>query len=280
MTPHRNPTERRKPKRLSLVLGGVIASYSLLTSNQIGLPVVGGLPGNAFRVSAANTTVALVGGELYVYDVTYQAGTVKFIIGGTLAGGETFAWGYQCLGDPGMSQSALDSFNGAASAALTNNFLTTAVKALIPTTTVYRSVKTYLYGGGTSTILQSINNLTPVAGTGASAPLPNQCALVVTLKSGIPGRSNRGRSYLPLGCAGVITGDGQLSAANAQVVATAFASMLSAMKTGIAPIPPVISSSTKSASKPITSVSVDTKFDVQRRRARSQVADSIAFANV
>lgn len=280
MTPHRLPTERRKAKRLSVVLGGVIATYSLLVSNPIALTAGGGLPGKAFSRGEAASCIALPRTQLYVYGVAYQAGTVKVIVGGTLPGGETFAWGYQCLGDPSMTQTQLDSFQGGFVAALTNNFLTTGVKALFSTNTTYRSVKSYLYGGGSNTILQSLTNITPVSGSSASAALPNQCAIVVTLKSGIPGRSNRGRAYLPMGCAGILANDGQLTSTQAGTIATAFASMLTAVKSGIAPIQPVVASPTHGSSKNLVSVSVDTRFDVQRRRARSQVADSVAQASI
>lgn len=210
------------------------------------------------------------------------SGTVKVIIGGTLPGGEQFAYGYQLKRTGATTQFQLDQLAGACTAALKNNFLTAGVRGLIASSVIHQTVTLYLYTGGATASLISQSTGINVAGLDASACLPNQCAQVVTLNTGIPGRSSRGRSYLmPLSCGRILTGTGQISNADCVLLANAFAAMLGAVKASSPEAGlPVVASGTKGSSLPITSVAVDSKVDTQRRRAQGAAAVTRAQAAV
>lgn len=203
----------------------------------------------------------------------YPAGTIKAIIGGTLPSGEEFAWGFQMENGVGTTQLVLDELAGSVSAAVANNLLTPTVKGYYNVNVVFTTVTLYLYAGGTDAQLISTTGIPDGAGTNANAPVPNQCAIVVTLNTGVPGRSNRGRSYLPCVAANQVGADTQLSQTVCTTLAQAYASMLEAIATGSpADAVPAVASATKGASRPIVSVTVDSKIDTQRRRARNEQA--------
>lgn len=213
--------------------------------------------------------------------MAYPTGTIKTIIGGTLPGGEQFAFGFQQEADGVNSQLTLNELNGSCVAALTNNFLTTSVKALFAAQVIFTSVRNYLYQGGPSAALVAESTIS-VAGTAVQAGLPNQCAVVVTLETGIPGRSNRGRAYLPPVVVGNMTaGTGQLPSSVCTTLANAFADMLSALRDDAPPSGnPVVSSATKGSMQDITSVRVDSIIDTQRRRRNKLVPVASISANV
>ena len=51
---------------------------------------------------------------------------------------------------------------------------------------------------------------TPVVGSSTSGPLPLRTAMVCSLRSDVPGRSGRGRNYIPVSCGGMGT-DGRFT---------------------------------------------------------------------
>jgi hypothetical protein len=61
---------------------------------------------------------------------------------------------------------------------------------------------------------------TVVACTNTAAPLPQNCAYLVHKLSGLTGRRNRGRLYLPGGIEGEVDGNGRLSVAHRNGVQT------------------------------------------------------------
>jgi hypothetical protein len=211
----------------------------------------------------------------------YPSGTIKTVIGGTLPGGEVFAFGWQNRAVGVSTQTDLNMVNGQTNAALANNFLTTSVKALFSTQVVFTRVTNYLYTGGSSASLVSVS--TPsIAGTSAVAGMPNQCAVVVTLETGVPGRSNRGRAYLPPVNVGLINaGTVQLSSATCTTLANAFASMLTALHDDSSPNGvPAVASALKGAIRDITAVRVDSIIDTQRRRRNKLVPQASIEASV
>jgi hypothetical protein len=195
------------------------------------------------------------------------ANTIKTVISGTLAGGEQFAFGFQAQGNSDDAQFALTQYQGVVVGALNGNLLTTSVLALFPTSTVFTTVTSYLYKGGTGAAFTVQTSLSGKAGTASSSALPNQCAIVVSLLTGIPGRSTRGRAYLP-GFASVSMGGvtGQLQTGGVAQVCNAFAAMLSGIKDTTNGRSPVIASATHGLMTPITGVAIDTIVDTQRRR--------------
>lgn len=192
--------------------------------------------------------------------------TVKAIVSGTLPNNEIFAFGFQLDGSGITGQLSLTNLLGVVSASLTNNFLTTGVKALFPSSVTFTTVSLYYYTGGSTAALQAQNAGINTAGTSGSNALPNQCALVVTLQTGVPGRTKRGRSYLPTLAVNAITANGQLTSPTCTLIANAFAAFLEGIKTATNGAQPVVASARSSAKTNITSVRVDSLIDTQRRR--------------
>jgi hypothetical protein len=210
----------------------------------------------------------------------YAAGTVKCAIGGDLAGGEVFSYNLAFRGDASWDQTRLDRLNGAVAAGLENAFLTTAVRGHFSPTTKWQSIRCYLYTGGTAAALISEQSGLNLAGTAAPASLPNQIAEVVTLLTGLPGRRYRGRLYLPPMSVGVVSGDGQNTTAITDTC-EALRSMIQGIKDLADDGAPLVVASLKNGSmRDVSSITIDSRFDVQRRRAYSQQIDSAATANI
>jgi hypothetical protein len=103
-------------------------------------------------------------------------------------------------------------------------------------------------------------------GTGGFCPL--QVCMVATLITGAAGRRNRGRMYLPAN--GIGFGSHEFPNARVDAVCQALAAWLDALNTldGSA----VVVSQAGTSKRAITQVRVDSKPDIQRRRANAQVA--------
>lgn len=198
------------------------------------------------------------------------SGTVRIVLSGTLAGGEIFSCGFQLRGDGGWSQNQLDAAVGVAGSSLASNFLTTATLANFPTTTSFRRVQGYLYAGGTSAVRQSEATFAVKTGT-ASGVLPNQLALVVTLNTGRPGRSFRGRMYLPGPAAIPLSStDGQMIGTNLDGLCTTLQGCFQGIRDGAGGAPVVVASSKQGAMTTVTAIKIDSKVDTQRSRAQTQ----------
>lgn len=137
-------------------------------------------------------------------------------------------------------------------------------------------VQAYMYiGNVTNAVAAGVSNVAAVPGTGSTVAHPPQIALVFSLKTGFPGRSARGRAYLP-NLESPVGTDGRV-AQNLQTFCTNFANFLAGMRTvsvaGTA-CTPFVYSNTLQTGNAITSVSVDDVLDTQRRR-RDQVSPSV-----
>jgi hypothetical protein len=67
-----------------------------------------------------------------------------------------------------------------------------------------------------------------VAGTNANGALPDQNAVLVSLRSGLPGKSNRGRVHLPAPSVNLVSA-GKLASADAAKVSARFNGLLTGM---------------------------------------------------
>jgi hypothetical protein len=109
-----------------------------------------------------------------------------------------------------------------------------------------------------------------VAGTVTGTPPPPQVAVVVTLRSATPGRSFRGRVYLP---AQVIAQDGVVASGQQTSLNAALQGIVDAIEVRCAAAGSNLAwyvwSPTRSAGAAITQVSVGSQCDTQRRRDRA-----------
>lgn len=202
---------------------------------------------------------------------TPSAPTIRLVAGGNIAGSQTWSTGLSMNAGPGpYDQTVLT--------ALLNEFRTRwttfwgasgagTAGALASTLADLRLFRAYLYiFPGQPVALQAAIDITPIQGT-VTPKMPPQCAVVASLRTGLPGRSFRGRSYLPA-MAAALGGNAQLSFAQANSIATGYAALISAMNAytttggyGDAVV------AGQAGNAPITSVVVDTEIDIQRRRA-------------
>jgi len=141
------------------------------------------------------------------------------------------------------------------------------------------------YGGGGLNLLNNTNSSTAVdryvftilngtaasvplaataAGSGAVAAVPAEVAAVITLRTGLRGRSFRGRIYLPAFTTAAFTSTGQISSG----VVTALPIQCSGFNTALVALTYtwVVASYLHATAQPITSWTMDNAPDVQRRR--------------
>lgn len=190
----------------------------------------------------------------------------RYVISGTLPGGERWATGF--YGDPtlpGTAQALADDFDNAGSLGLA--FLTALRAQIQPGGSITR-IQTYVYGAGRTIIDQGDASLN-LAGTSASALLPNQTCLVLTLRTATRSRRGRGRMYLPADGL-LITADSTFSAAPVQAMVNAAGAALDFYNARVV-------SEAATASYPVNRVDADRVPDVQRRRADAQQTARLGY---
>lgn len=199
------------------------------------------------------------------------ANAVKITYNGHLSNGEIFSWGSWFDALTALTQAELDSLLSTATTAFASDLQAQQVIQL-DTGSGYDGAKAYYYdGSGPHAALISEESLS-VVGSSSGTDMPLQTCAVASLRTGRPGRSYRGRIYFPY-LEGALTSH-QFPSTFCSNFATDVANYLTAIKTasggGFRAADPVVMSSMKSAMTPITQVLVDSKPDVQRRRAESE----------
>ena len=126
----------------------------------------------------------------------------------------------------------------------------------------------YLSSTGGATYVGEYSS-TPNPGTSSAAALPLQVGLVLTLRTGSAGRSFRGRMYLPINNLSLDAGHEAPVAALADLC-TSWATAFSDWNTGGTGTEVCVISTQRGVATPVTSVTMDSRMDVQRRRANRQ----------
>lgn len=210
---------------------------------------------------------------------------VRLTASGRIAGTQSWSTGISVSVTGGtVTQSQLNALLATfvtAFTALWNTGTTLALKAANGSDVDLRSFRAYLYGpsGGTAA-LQAATDITPIPGTKATNLLPTQTALVATLLSGFPGRSNRGRMYLPW-TGGGLDGTHQVTSSDTTAISNAVGAMLTAVNAGVGsgPFGRVVIAGLRGVVD-VTSVRVDSEPDIQRRRADKIIASRQVITNV
>lgn len=135
----------------------------------------------------------------------------------------------------------------------------------------------YPTGGPSATYSGEYRLPSPLQGASANR-VPNQVAVVASLRTGASGRKNRGRIYFPATGAN-FSATAQYGPGNVSTLAGDIAAAFADLDASSAGTPSVVSFA-GSAHRPITSVVIDTRADIQRRRANKQTIDSAATAPV
>lgn len=207
--------------------------------------------------------------------MSIPSGVTKVVLQGHLTGAEIFETGFWLKGAAPISDAAA-SVLAAQLATFFGTDLKPSVVPLITTTSGYDNLRVYGYPtGGPTAVSVGVAAIASGAGTGTGQSNPNQVSIVATLRTALAGRRNRGRMYLPANAANIISG--QLSSAQCTSLATAVAAFFTDINSNAAgPQKVQVVSITGSVSNDVTDVSVDSKLDIQRRRANRQAATSFA----
>lgn len=195
---------------------------------------------------------------------------LKYVFFGALPGGEIWESGFWAQG---ATISSADNANSAAAFGLTcflgsdfTGFFGAHGATSWNTKTSLLGVRTYFYptGTGPAEYVGLSNPTSPVNGAQTDY-FPNQLAQCFTLETGLAGRRNRGRMYIPYS-GGSLDSNGLFATGNVgtDVVNLAHAfTLYQAGSFGTA----VVSSAVGSTAHLIESVSCDQRPDIQRRRA-------------
>lgn len=156
----------------------------------------------------------------------------------------------------------------------------TQVRNMLSTAGSIDSVSTYLYGVSGPAVLVGTSTAAAIAGTG-TLNHPPQISTVVSLLTGIAGRSFRGRAYWP-NLSTSIASSLMMSPSNAQNIANAFAEILGLITDAGNPLPGFylgVYSATQDVVTLVTSLAVGTAFDTQRRR-RDDLVEQYLTADI
>lgn len=166
----------------------------------------------------------------------------------------------------------LNSIAGTAQAAWTT-FMTTCAGEFSPSVSFTGVSVRRILPSGRSSELAEKSPATPTVGAG-SAGMPNQIATCLTLLSQTPGRSGKGRIYLPLLGATLTAGTGRIVTATVTKIAGASVVLLNTLNNVLtAQSGTVVAIQSQAAvnggSHPVRSIRVGDVFDTQRRRRDS-----------
>lgn len=206
---------------------------------------------------------------------------VKIVHSGTIVGGEEWSTSYS-MATPGIAlsptQGQLDLLTSTARA----DFATraganggTAGSLYFSAGVSFVTTRGYSIGADGKATLQSEVSGTATASTTALA-LPPQCSLVVSLRTGLPGRARRGRMYLPslgIPLAGGNTGRYSTGAVTSTMesIRDHFEAMNAVLEYKVC-----VASNAETENFIVTSVQADNVVDTQRRRRDSQVGTVVS----
>lgn len=187
---------------------------------------------------------------------SWSAG-LSFLYDGSVGAGDLFAW-LSVLGTPLTTWAAATGcfqFHNSASCSITSM---SAVQYLAGAT----------HAGSTSSVLLG----SPIVGS-STVQNATQCAIVVSTGTGLASRHARGRFYMP--ATGIHVGtNNQMTSAAAGQIATATKTLINsiaAITLGTGATIPAVAVPGSTPPVPLINVSVDTRADVQRRRANKIV---------
>jgi len=198
-------------------------------------------------------------------------GYVKYVITGTLRGGEIFETGF--WSDlPAGSQAELQDAVDTEADNVESDFGGTGPRVLLDPGSAYTSVRAYAYNGGNTAEFVATSAVTGTPGTGNTTGIDKMCC-VATLLTGAAGRRARGRMYLP--ASGASLTNGQFTSGPLSDVATALQTHFDRFD-GHA----VVLSQVAGTARPITAVRIDSLVDIQRRRGNALVAATTVTRNL
>lgn len=199
------------------------------------------------------------------------ANVARISLTGTLIQGEQFDTSFWVAG--GVPANQADANDLAAQVAAIPQLTTIGAggpRTMIDTTSAYTEVRVYSYptGGPTATFIGSAP-ITPGTGVSSESSLPLQCCIVASLRTGFSGRSRRGRMYFPV--TSLTLASHQMTQADLDAFVGVVKSIFDAVNAFTSPLLSVsVVSQTLGDFSPVTTVTADSRLDIQRRRAEGQ----------
>lgn len=198
-------------------------------------------------------------------------GATHVVLSGTAPQGEIFATGFWLMG--GAIDSEADANIAAQAIADLAKWDDTGAghpATFVGSDTSFDTVNVYQYvTGNPRAAFIGEASLGPRPGQANQGPLPLQCCYVVSLRSGLPGRSRRGRMYLP--CTNQSLTNHQLDETDVEAIAAwwkGYFDELNALGDTVGVLNVV--SRTLSSAVEVSSLIVDSRLDIQRRRANGE----------
>lgn len=210
----------------------------------------------------------------------------RIVISGSIGTGGLEEWStgitYAGLGSGNLqSPEALQDWAEDAFALVTDGVTNPRLLGMLSTAATVDAVTAYYYPEGGPATGVGASSASPVAGTSTIQQTP-QTSVVMSMLTGMAGRSRRGRCYWPA-LGGVVLGTTLgISASIAQDLADEWAVLISAIADaggGLDPFFPGVYSPTLDLITPVSQVAVGNVLDTQRRR-RDGLAEQYSTADV
>jgi poly(3-hydroxybutyrate) depolymerase len=194
------------------------------------------------------------------------AQVARVAINGHLAQGEVFTTGYWIFAGATLnSQAACDALaTFIAGDIVANN----VGKTVLSTDSAYTDVKVYAYNTGGSAPADFISDKTCALTGSGGGSLPLQAAIVVSLRTAVNTARGRGRMYIPAD--GATLAAHQLSTPSPATVGAEWAGHLSRVNANSDTQTVSVVSTAGGVVHPVLNVIVDSRIDIQRRRANKQ----------
>lgn len=143
----------------------------------------------------------------------------------------------------------------------------------------YELVTVYSYpSGGPDASYVGTAALTGGSGTGTQS-YPDQCSMCVSLHTGLSGRTHNGRMYIPYLAGGALSA-GQIGSSLLNNYATWWKTTFDGINSAVSPGFTVVLSQKLGTAQRVTSLSIDSRMDIQRRRADREVVSYKATATL
>jgi hypothetical protein len=196
------------------------------------------------------------------------SGYSRTVISGHMPNGEIFQTGFWCDEAP-STQAATQTQAADFAEDLTGSWGNAhTISGMLSTDTGIDLVTAYSYLDGSGKATYVGESTVSLAGTVSAPTMPNQCAVAMTLQTGMAGRRHRGRMYWPVN-AGALN-NGELSNTAVSNAALWLSALITAWNARLGDQHVVVLSQVAGTSAPVTAVRVNSTIDTQRRRAASQ----------
>lgn len=202
------------------------------------------------------------------------AGVDRCVFYGHLPGGEIFNWSLW-INSASIDQAATQAW-ATTLAGLWKGINNTPGVSDMPWTKVlqssagYDGVRVYSYPIGNAPAAHVADaSLGAVGNASSGTPLPNVVATAVTLKTALAGRSYIGRVFLPA-TNQVLDSNGLMQSSTVDGLASSMQHLIQAINGAPGGYAVCVVSGKTGAKTPVTSVRIDSKCDVQRRRENRQ----------